>query len=437
MKCIGFTIKTASVAWDPTSSDCFPPLCTLGRAVGEVKPEKPTTVINARLMLIRNFVQDVFLIFTFFFFLSAYFVAGHRGVGVGGGGGGCRECRVGKRCGGDTMAIWKAGGRWRANRESRLSSHTHTWSLSVYICVCVDREGLSTLNNLLIKRRCSYGHLIQLCGSVSRLCSQQIISSGNGLRHTQIKCEGQWQMETEWDIISASDHIDTVASKHKYFSFDMNHMTWAFCESSRGWMTSAARDGDRLMQNERKLPDIISLQSTDGKGNGINASPSKWTGRENYLGSSVLHLYFWARALLWLKPPVNLVEKLIWVVSGGQTEAFGWGVSEGKQSLELASDSTVQSNPLHTCHHPPHYTPPTPRVQLDWKHHRCAAIIHDISANGDKVPTCSHPASENEFFCLTYKNQHTHSPSNTVSFDMSYPPCFSIVWGDGWCGDSL
>lgn len=115
----------------------------------------------------------------------AYFVTGSRGgavvvvvvlvVGV---------CRVGKRCGADTEAIWKDGGSWGPYRESRLPPHTHTPELrpasvyGIYMCMCVserereretraDREGVGTWNIAGMERACLYSHLIQLYMSVS------------------------------------------------------------------------------------------------------------------------------------------------------------------------------------------------------------------------------------------------------------------------------
>ncbi len=108
------------------------------------------------------------------------------------------------RCGADTMAIWRAGGRWGPNRESRLPLHTHTWSqVSVCVCVCVcvwrvtDREGFSTRNITSIKRVCLYDHLIHRHTSVSCLCLYNRTSDKKNELRNRSETVKRWQMERD------------------------------------------------------------------------------------------------------------------------------------------------------------------------------------------------------------------------------------------------
>lgn len=96
-------------------------------------------------------------------------------------------------------------------------------------------------------------------------------------------------------------------------------------------------------------------------------------------------------------------------------------MKENKASSWLQTPQLL-SNPLA---HVPHPLPLLSGVQLDWKHHRCATVIGDISANGDKVLTLS----IRKFIFLS----HIPEPTPFIKqcafwYNSPSPFCFSIVW---------
>ncbi len=130
--------------------------------------------------------------------------------GAGGVGGGWKDVGSVVWCGADTMAIWKAGGRWGPNRESRLPPHhTHLISgqcLRVCVCVCVclcasvcvERERETERDWAQGILRISQGDVCMAISHISTYLSAACVYATDQVKGKWVekwrKHAGQWQM---------------------------------------------------------------------------------------------------------------------------------------------------------------------------------------------------------------------------------------------------